>query len=564
MPVNAFNGSSSKTTNLMNTEFRLELDSFPSEPMTTRSVVERTDKWHMDFDFFKSKTNPNVKPYKFFDDLTYVGLPIFTAGIIAKGEKRAFRQNDGTKHVLVTEFKTHIDDYLQFLGPVTTIGLKLCGVEGRSDWPRFWVSSAMTYGIMGIFVNSIKYTAKEMRPDGSTRNSWPSGHTATAFCGATILHKEYGLTRSPWYSVLAYTSATATGVMRVLNNRHWVSDILSGAGIGIMSGELAYAISDLIFKDKGLLRGSTISSHNIIEDPSFFSISMGIGFSNGDMTFNMVNYWASEEPENQEFHLKFGASMAMNVEGAYFFNKYVGVGGRLRVNAMPINGWDAVQDYAFADLLNSYISWHDAYSSFAELKKIAEGEGDPAKEGYQRPYIDGIDFNIKSDHLTEFAADLGVYFNIPLSKRFALGTKLLFGRSIMQEIDLNARAAGGAWDFNFVQDPSALTPEQLNVNYLGDYEVEWDYFTVGANNTMKVGTGLSLTFAYKDNYAWKLFADYDYAHKTFTFQYRPLDFFSAAFPNIYEDMDLFDINEDKSVKKGIDTWILGGSFTVNF
>ena len=75
---------------------------------------------------------------------------------------------------------------------------------------------------MAGLVNGIKYTASEMRPDGSTRNSWPSGHTATAFMAATILHKEYGLTRSPWYSVGAYTLATATGVMRVLNNRHWM------------------------------------------------------------------------------------------------------------------------------------------------------------------------------------------------------------------------------------------------------------------------------------------------------------------------------------------------------
>ncbi|MBP1540187.1 MAG: phosphatase PAP2 family protein [Prevotella sp.] len=136
----------------------------------------------------------------------------------------------------------------------------------------------MSYAIMAGFVNTIKYTAKEMRPDGSSANSWPSGHTATAFVGATLLHKEYGMTRSPWFSVAGYGVATATGIMRVLNNRHWVSDVLSGAGIGIMSTELAYALSDLIFKGRGLLRGDIVSNKNIIEHPSFFSISMGMGF----------------------------------------------------------------------------------------------------------------------------------------------------------------------------------------------------------------------------------------------------------------------------------------------
>ena len=130
--------------------------------------------------------------YKPLQDMSWVGVPIFVAGIIAKGEKEAFRQdykNSPAKTRLVTEFKTKIDDYLQFFSPAMTLGLKVGGVEGRSDWQRLGVSAALSYGIMAGFVNGIKYTATEMRPDGSTANSWPSGHTATAFVGATILHK---------------------------------------------------------------------------------------------------------------------------------------------------------------------------------------------------------------------------------------------------------------------------------------------------------------------------------------------------------------------------------------
>ena len=152
----------------------------------------------MDFDFFKSKTNPDVKPYRFMDDMTFVGLPMFVAGIAIKGDKAMFRVNnkDGKKNTqLLTDFKTSVDDYTQYFGPLMTVGMKLGGYEGRSDWPRLLASAAMSYGIMAAFVNGIKYTAKEMRPDGSTANSWPSGHTATSFVGATILHKEYGLTR---------------------------------------------------------------------------------------------------------------------------------------------------------------------------------------------------------------------------------------------------------------------------------------------------------------------------------------------------------------------------------
>ena len=244
------------------------------EVPTTDAMATR-DTWKPDFDFFKSKTNPGVKPYKFMDEMTFVGIPLFAAGIAIKGDKAMFRQNtEGMKKntQLLTDFKTGIDDYTQYFGPAMTVGLKLAGYEGRSDWPRLLASAGMSYGIMAALVNGIKYTAKEMRPDGSQANSWPSGHTATSFVGATLLHKEYGLTRSPWFSVAGYGVATATGVMRVLNNRHWVSDVMSGAGIGILSTELGYALCDLMFKGKGLLRNDMEMD---FENPSFFSISMG-------------------------------------------------------------------------------------------------------------------------------------------------------------------------------------------------------------------------------------------------------------------------------------------------
>ncbi|MBQ9678382.1 MAG: phosphatase PAP2 family protein [Prevotella sp.] len=495
------------------------------------------------------RTNPGVTPYKFMDDLTFVGVPLFVAGIIAKSEKRAFRQNDGSKHVLLTDFKTGIDDYAQFFGPAMTVGLKLGGVEGRSDWGRLLASSALSYGIMAGFVNGIKYTAKEMRPDGSTANSWPSGHTATAFVGATILHKEYGLTRSPWYSIAGYGVATATGVMRVLNNRHWISDVLSGAGIGIMSGELAYAISDFLFKGKGLLRGDGIGERSVIDNPSFFSISMGIGFGSRDMDFNMQKFDFNEDGDDN-FNLKFGASTAVAAEGAYFFNKYIGVGGRLRVNSSLIKGWDGIENYAWSSLVDGIV----------ELSEMEEAEilNDVPS------LIEDANFTIKSDHLTEFAVDLGVYFNLPLSKRFALGSKLLVGRSIMQEIDLDATVSGGVKELNYTYDDVRDEVVYNGFTRKGNYETEWDYFTVSANNTMKFGTGISLTYAYKDNFAWKVFLDYDYSRKTYTMTYNPGEFLMDAldlrgiFPNEG------DFSESQSIKKNRHTFVLGGSFVISF
>ena len=517
-------------------EMKAELGTVTNEhyDFTTLTMEAPTPK--MDFDFFKSKTNPDTKPYKFMDDMTFVGVPLFVAGIIAKSEKNAFKQQ--TKHSLVTNFKTGIDDYTQYFSPALTLGLKLGGMEGRSDWPHFFASAAMGYGIMALLVNGIKYTAKEMRPDGSSANSWPSGHTATSFVGATILHKEYGLTRSPWFSVAGYGVATATGVMRVLNNRHWISDVLSGAGIGILSGELAYALSDLFFKGKGLLRNDIPGMASVIDHPSFFSISMGIGLGSRDLDFDMQEYgWADN------LNLKFQAATAVGAEGAYFFNPYIGVGGRLRVKSSPIKGWNKITDFA----------WEDVYALYDAISELDEEDLSDIEAS-----IDDIDFVIESDHLTEFSADLGAYFNIPLSNRFALGSKLLVGRSIMQELNLDAKISGR--EFQKGDKPYEPTGNA--------YDIEWDYFTVGGNNTWKFGTGISLTYAYKQNFSWKVFIDYDVSRKTYTMTYDyggiPFAMFPSYFENMTEEEYVTGFTATKSIKKTMHSFVIGGSFSINF
>ena len=499
------------------------------------NMNKSANTWKPDFAFFKSRTKEGLKPYKFMDDMTFAGVPLFIAGIIAKSEKNAFKQQ--TKHSLITNFKTGIDDYTQFFGPAAVVGLKLGGYEGRSDWPRLLASAGMGYGIMALLVNTIKNSAKEMRPDGSTANSWPSGHTATAFVGATLLHKEYGLTRSPWFSVAGYGVATATGVMRVLNNRHWISDVLSGAGIGMVSGELGYALCDLLFKGKGLLRNDIYGSPSVIDHPSFFSISMGVGFGSRDLDFNMEELGFAED-----MNMKFKASTAVSAEGAYFFNPYIGVGGRLRVKSTPIKGWNNITDFA----------WQDVASIYEMTELDQEFMDDMETE------INDVDFVIESDHLTEFAADLGAYFNLPLSDRFALGSKLLVGRSIMQELSLDAKMTGKEYK-----------PGDTKGNPQGnEFSLEWDYFKVMANNTMKFGTGISLTYAYKKNFSWKVFLDYDVTRKKYTMEYNyggiPLAMFPSAFENMTDQEYMDNFMMTKSINKTMHSFVLGASFAVNF
>ena len=581
--VNAENYKNMESFKLETPEMKPELVALPTNPFTEQSVktdaaYNKTYSQGMDFRFFKQVTNPGVKPYKFIDDLTFVGIPLFVAGWAIKGDKAMFRVNnkDGKSNTqLLTDFKTGIDDYTQFFGPVMTAGLKLAGVEGRSDWPRLLASAAVSYGLMAGLVNGIKYSAKEMRPDGSTANSWPSGHTATAFVGATLLHKEYGLTRSPWYSVAGYGVATATGVMRVLNNRHWISDIMSGAGIGIMSGELGYALIDLLFKEKGLLRNDLEMD---FENPSFFSISMGVGLGGKDIEFNR-NDLQYAEYYDADFHsiveeapIEFRAATVVDAEGAYFLNKYIGIGGRLRVRAMSAKSFGNFSNIAG---LEGYSAW----AGFGDIYEATDPQFD-----YEN-YYNALGFDtadspvseiggiVKSDHMTEFVASLGLYVNIPLSKHFALGTKALVGRSFTQELDIDGYARGNQKDIDYEMTIKNGQFTNATVAYpksTGEtYYDEWDYLTLGSDAATSWGTGISLTYKYKSNFSWKVFMDYDYSEKTFTLKYNPYHFLKYGMTeNAYMLTGFSDIAYqlepvEYKKKKNMNNFTLGLSFLVN-
>lgn len=165
------------------------------------------------------------------------------------------------RNTAIPDFRYHYDDYLQYAPAAVMVGMKACGYKSRSSWGRMLVSDAFSAAIMAGAVNGIKYSVGRLRPDGSRYNSFPSGHTATAFMTASMLHKEYGW-RSPWFSIGGYTAAAVTGVSRICNNRHWLSDVVAGAAIGIGSVELGYFLADLIFKDRHLYDG--------FEKPCFF------------------------------------------------------------------------------------------------------------------------------------------------------------------------------------------------------------------------------------------------------------------------------------------------------
>ena len=132
---------------------------------------------------------------------------------------------------------TKVDEYIQYIptGAHLVLGF-IPGVKAKHNFRDRLIASATANLLMAGITNGVKYTVKERRPDSTKDNSFFSGHTATAFTGAELMRIEYG-----WgYGAAAYAVAATTGFLRVYNKRHWVGDVFTGAGIGILSANAGY------------------------------------------------------------------------------------------------------------------------------------------------------------------------------------------------------------------------------------------------------------------------------------------------------------------------------------
>ena len=133
------------------------------------------------------------------------------------------------------------DDYLRFASIPAVYGLDLMGVKAKNNFrDRTFVLFVSHLFMLGS-VQAVKRIADVERPDGSDHLSFPSGHTACAFVSAHILFKEYREV-SPWIGIVGYATATTVGAMRILNRKHWISDVVAGAGVGILSAEISYML----------------------------------------------------------------------------------------------------------------------------------------------------------------------------------------------------------------------------------------------------------------------------------------------------------------------------------
>lgn len=293
-----------------------------------------------------------------------VGLGLVGAGVVLSA---ADVQTRSLRSDYLSTFRYRYDDYLQFAPAVAMVGLKALGIESRSSWERMTLAGGLSTGIMLSTVYVVKYGLGRLRPDGSTYNSFPSGHTAMAFTAASLLQKEYG-SLSPWVGIAGYAAATITGISRMLNNRHWLSDVVVGAGVGILSTNLGYLLTERWLGNRGLVRPvDDWEPVRVGRNPSY----VGVGIAHNALLYDRSRYDRLSP-----------SGIGFSIEGAWFFNPSLGVGGVAKVGR-------------YADTID-----HAA--------------------------VDGAS-PVEAKPLNNHALAAGLFFNHPLAPRLQLGAKTLVG-----------------------------------------------------------------------------------------------------------------------------------------
>jgi membrane-associated phospholipid phosphatase len=134
-------------------------------------------------------------------------------------------------------FKTGTDNFLPFV-PIAQIYMgPVLGFKPKDNVFHQTIDIIVSSSITLIVVEVTKNLVRYERPDHSNNLSFPSGHTAISFTTAALLYHQYR-DSNLWYASSGFLFATATGILRIANNKHFAPDVITGAGIGLASGLL--------------------------------------------------------------------------------------------------------------------------------------------------------------------------------------------------------------------------------------------------------------------------------------------------------------------------------------
>ena len=206
-------------------------------PLTSEDFVarrERATKGASPYDLGRSVKEGFAT---LFDEQNAWTLGVGLAGVFAGKsslDSRAQEHFNG-KHRLGHDLEALGNDVLGTGVPGSLLGISMWVAGDIFDLPytsHFGQASLEALAATGIVTAVMKGGFQRERPDGSNFHSFPSGHTSTVFASAMVLQEFYG-----WKAgVPGFLLGTVTAVARMSDNKHWLSDTIAGATIGILFG----------------------------------------------------------------------------------------------------------------------------------------------------------------------------------------------------------------------------------------------------------------------------------------------------------------------------------------
>lgn len=179
----------------------------------------------------------SVSPYRFKPQQLIAPVALVGAGAIGTHINAVKEFDFGFNKV--NKQGTVAEDIIQYAPAASYYVLKLSGVKSTHNYLDATVILAVSAAFTAVSVKAVKEIAGVERPNGAGHHSFPSGHSATAFMGAEFLRMEYK-DSSPWIGIAGYAVATGSALARIKHNEHWFTDVVAGAGFGILSTRAAY------------------------------------------------------------------------------------------------------------------------------------------------------------------------------------------------------------------------------------------------------------------------------------------------------------------------------------
>jgi len=182
------------------------------------------------------------KPYSLLKK-SIIPTILIVAGTSISGSQ--FEKNIKTKirNRVGNNYEFKIDDYMVYAPIVELYLADILGAKSKNHWFDQTKYLAFSNLLSAGITHGIKQIIDKERPNGQ-HFSFPSGHTTLVFTNATVLKNEFKDT-SFLLAYSGYGFGIATGAFRMINNKHWFSDVLAGAGIGILATEIVYHFEPL-------------------------------------------------------------------------------------------------------------------------------------------------------------------------------------------------------------------------------------------------------------------------------------------------------------------------------